>query len=115
MSWQAEIDELERRRRLALELGGADKVARHRAQGKLTVRERIAGVVDANSFEEIGSVAGFPEYDADGNLAALTPANILCGRARINGRPVFVTGDDFTVRGGANDGGLLDKFAYAET
>ncbi len=115
MNWKPELDELERRRRLALELGGPDKVARHKAQGKLTVRERIAGLVDAGSFEEIGSVAGFPEYDAEGNLTGLTPANIVCGRARIDGRPVFVTGDDFTVRGGANDGGLRDKFAYAET
>ncbi len=40
---------------------------------------------------------------------------MICGRARIDGRNVFVTGDDFTVRGGANDGGLRDKFAYAET
>jgi acetyl-CoA carboxylase carboxyltransferase component len=115
MSWKPELDELERRRRLALELGGADKVARHKGQGKLTVRERIAGVVDAGSFEELGSVAGFPEYDAEGKLVALTPANVICGRARIDGRTVFVTGDDFTVRGGANDGGLRDKFSYAET
>jgi acetyl-CoA carboxylase carboxyltransferase component len=115
MSWQAELDEVERRRRLALELGGPGKVARHRGQGKLTVRERIAGLVDEGSFEELGSIAGFPEYDADGNLTGLTPANVLCGRARIDGRTVFVTGDDFTVRGGANDGGLRDKFAFAET
>jgi acetyl-CoA carboxylase carboxyltransferase component len=115
MSWKPELEELERRRRLALELGGSDKVARHKAQGKLTVRERIAALVDDGSFEEIGSIAGFPEYDPEGNLTGLTPANIVCGRARIDNRPVFVTGDDFTVRGGANDGGLRDKFAYAET
>ena len=115
MSWKPELDELERRRRLASELGGPDKVARHKGQGKLTVRERIAGLVDEGSFEEIGSVAGFPEHDAEGNLTGLTPANIVCGRARIDGRTVFVTGDDFTVRGGANDGGLREKFAYAET
>ncbi len=66
MSWQPELDDVERRRRLALELGGADKVARHKGQGKLTVRERIAGLVDAGSFEELGSIAGFPEYDARG-------------------------------------------------
>jgi acetyl-CoA carboxylase carboxyltransferase component len=114
MSWKPELDELERRRRLALKLGGADKVARHKAAGKLTVRERIAGLVDEGSFEEIGSIAGFPEYDAEGNLSGLTPANVVCGRARIDGRHVFVTGDDFTVRGGANDGGLREKFQFAE-
>ncbi len=115
MSWQSELDEQERRRQLAAELGGADKVARHKAAGKLTVRERVAGLVDAGSFEEMGSTAGFPEYDSEGRLVALTPANVVCGRARLDGRDVFVTGDDFTVRGGANDGGLREKFAFAET
>lgn len=115
MSWQPELDDLARRRQLALELGGPEKVARHRNAGKLTVRERLAGLIDAGSFEEVGSIAGFPEYDAAGNLTGFTPANVVCGRAAVDGRPVFVTGDDFTVRGGANDGGLRDKFQYAET
>src|SRR5205814_535274 len=44
-----------------------------------------------------------------------TPANVICGTAAIDGRPLFVTGDDFTVRGGASDGGLGEKFVYAET
>jgi len=115
MSWKPELDDLERRRRLALGLAGPDKVARHKAGGKLTLRERIAALVDEGSFEELGSIAGFPEYDESGNLTALTPANVVCGRARIGGRDVFVTGDDFTVRGGANDGGLREKFQFAET
>jgi acetyl-CoA carboxylase carboxyltransferase component len=115
MSWRAELDELEKRRRAALELGGPEKVARHRAAGKLTVRERIDGVVDHGSFVEVGSVSGFPQYDDEGRLLQFTPANVLCGTAEVEGRPVFVTGDDFTVRGGASDGGLGEKFVYAES
>lgn len=115
MSWKPELDELERRRQLALALGGPDKVERHKNAGKLTVRERLAGLVDEGSFEEVGSIAGFPEYDAAGHLVSFTPANVVCGLARVDGRNVFVTGDDFTVRGGANDGGLRDKFQFAET
>jgi acetyl-CoA carboxylase carboxyltransferase component len=115
MSWKPELGELERRRKLALALGGPDKVARHKSAGKLTVRERIAGLVDDGSFEEFGSAAGFPEYGESGGLVSFTPANVVCGRARIEGRHVFVTGDDFTVRGGANDGGLREKFQFAET
>ncbi len=68
MNWAPELDEVKRRREGALELGGPDKVERHRAAGKLTVRERIAQIVDAGSFDEIGSVSGFPSYDADGQL-----------------------------------------------
>lgn len=115
MTWKPELDDIARRRALAKNLGGADKVARHRSNGKLTVRERIDGLVDAGSFAEIGGLSGFPEYDATGQLVGFMPANLICGRATIDGRTVFLTGDDFTVRGGANDGGLRDKFKFAET
>ncbi|HVW28756.1 MAG TPA: carboxyl transferase domain-containing protein [Polyangiaceae bacterium] len=115
MNWRPELDELARRKAAARELGGPEKVAKHRSAGKLTVRERIDGLVDRESFDEVGSVSGFPEYGPDGALVRFTPTNIVCGTARIDGRAVFVTGDDFTVRGGASDGGAPDKFVYAET
>jgi acetyl-CoA carboxylase carboxyltransferase component len=115
MTWQPELDEIARRRKDALELGGPEKVEKHRAAGKLTVRERFAGLVDADSFNELGSISGFPQYDAAGKLLRFTPANLICGLARIGGRPAFISGDDFTVRGGANDGGMAEKFLFAET
>ena len=46
MTWKPELDDIAHRRKLAENLGGADKVARHRSNGKLTVRERIDGLVD---------------------------------------------------------------------
>ena len=58
MSWKAEAEEIHRRRRLAEECGGAQAVARQHASGKLTVRERIAGVLDPASFQEVGKLAG---------------------------------------------------------
>ena len=115
MSWQPELDELARRKEFAKQLGGTEKVDRHRANGKLTVRERIDRLVDANSFTEIGSVTGKGEYDENGDIVDSMPTNVVCGSASIENRRIFVTGDDFTVRGGANDGGLADKFAFAET
>ncbi|MGC2779095.1 MAG: carboxyl transferase domain-containing protein, partial [Bradyrhizobium sp.] len=57
MSWQPELDELARREAFAREMGGPDKVKRQHDQGRLTVRERIDGVVDPGSFHEIGAVA----------------------------------------------------------
>ncbi len=114
MSWQAELDDLSRRQALARRMGGEEKVARHIANGKLPVRDRVAGMADEGSFAEIGSATGVASYDENGNLLDLLPTNIVCGQARVNGRPVFITGDDFTVRGGANDGGIKDKFTYAE-
>lgn len=114
MSWQSELDDLERRRAMARELGGPEKVARHRDAGKLTVRERIAALLDPGSFREIGSVAGVAQYDAGGELTAFSPANAVTGHGTIEARPVAITGDDFTVRGGANDGGLFEKIMIAE-
>ena len=67
-------------------LGGADKVKRQHDAGKLTIRERIDGLVDRGSFHEVGAIAGRAEYDAHGNLVELVPSNCVMGRARIDGR-----------------------------
>jgi acetyl-CoA carboxylase carboxyltransferase component len=114
MDWQPELDELREREQLARELGGADKVKRQHDAGKLTVRERIDGLVDADSFHEIGAIAGKAEYDPEGNLKELVPSNCVMGRAQIDRRPVVVVGDDFTVRGGSADATIREKPLMAE-
>lgn len=114
MSWQPEIDELRRREEFARKMGGPEKVKRQHDGGKLTVRERIDRLLDPGSFREIGAIAGKAEYDADGNLVSLSPSNFVCGRGRIDGRPVVVGGDDFTVRGGAADASIWEKQEISE-
>jgi acetyl-CoA carboxylase carboxyltransferase component len=114
MSWQPELDELRERERMAREMGGADKVQRQHDGGRLTVRQRIDGLVDRGSFHEVGAIAGKAEYDAEGKLGKLTPANCVMGRASIDGRPVIVLGDDFTVRGGSADATIPMKPILAE-
>jgi len=114
MTWQPELDELRAREAHAKMLGGADKIARQHAGGRLTVRERIDGLADAGTFHEIGAIAGKAEYDAAGNLTSLTPSNCVMGRAQIDGRPVVLLGDDFTVRGGSADATIREKPIMAE-
>jgi acetyl-CoA carboxylase carboxyltransferase component len=114
MTWQPELDELRQRERMARELGGPDKVKRQHDAGKLNVRERIDALVDGASFHEMGGIAGKAEYDAENNLKELVPANCVFGRARIDGRPVVVVGDDFTVRGGSADATIREKPLMAE-
>ena len=114
MGWQPELEELRERERLARQLGGADKVRRQHDAGKLTVRERIDGLVDAGTFHEVGAIAGKAEYGAEGDLRELVPSNCVMGRARIDGRPVVVVGDDFTVRGGSADATIREKPLMAE-
>lgn len=95
-------------------MGGVDKVKRQHDQGRLTVRERIDGLIDKGSFHEIGAVSGIGEYDSSGELKKLTPANCVFGRARVDGRTVVVVGDDFTVRGGSADASISAKPLMAE-
>jgi acetyl-CoA carboxylase carboxyltransferase component len=114
MNWQQELDELRARERMAREMGGPDKVRRQHEGGRLTVRERIEALIDAGSFHEIGAIAGKAEYDAAGDLLRLTPSNCVMGRARVDGRPVVVVGDDFTVRGGSADATIPTKPILAE-
>jgi acetyl/propionyl-CoA carboxylase alpha subunit/acetyl-CoA carboxylase carboxyltransferase component len=114
IGWDAELDELALRTSLAHKMGGEDNVAFHKGRGKLTVRERIDALVDQDSFEEIGTLAGSATYDADGNLTGFTPANTVIGVSRVNGRRVMVNGGDFTIRGGASDANVGNKTAYSE-
>src|SRR5260370_557756 len=60
-----------------------------------------------------GALAGSGRY-AEGELIDFTPANMVVGQGRIDGRRVAIQGDDFTVRGGAADAAIWTKNAYAE-
>lgn len=121
MSWKAEIEELHRRRKLAEACGGPEAVARHHKSGKLTVRERISRLLDAGSFREIGKLAGRGEYDKTGALVDFEPAPYVMGLGRVDGRPVAVGGEDYTIRAGTGfgserrkggQGGFIEDLAY---
>ena len=114
MSWAKELDELQTRTRLSLGMGGPEKIKRQHDAGKLTVRERIAQLVDSDSFVEVGGLAGSADYDDSGRLQHVAPSNVIMGRAALDQRPAVIVGDDFTVRGGANDGAVGDKMIFAE-
>ncbi len=114
MSWQDEIKELEHRNGLSEEMGGSDKVARQHEFGKYTIRERITKICDEKSFHEIGKLAGVASYSDEGDLEAFTPSNFVFGTAEIDARPLIVSGDDFTVRGGSADASIPAKRQQAE-
>lgn len=121
MSWRSEIEEVHRRRRLAEACGGAEAVAKHHAAGKLTVRERIARLLDPGSFREVGQLAGRASYDESGSLTAFEPAPYVMGLGRIDARPVAIGGEDYTIRAGTSfgadrrkggQGGFIEDLAY---
>ena len=120
MSWQPEADEIARRRGFAHALGGDEAVAKHHTQGRLTIRERVDGLCDAGTFQEVGQLTGKGGY-VDGKLQKVVPAPYVMGLAKIDGRPVAVGGEDFTVRGGTSwgsdrrkggQGGFVEDLAH---
>jgi acetyl-CoA carboxylase carboxyltransferase component len=113
VSWEPELEELRRRQEMARAMGGADKVKRQHDAGRLTVRERIEALLDPDSFHEVGELTGQAEYQGT-RLRSVLPTNFVMGRGRIEGRPVVVGGDDFTVRGGAADASIFQKQVHAE-
>jgi acetyl-CoA carboxylase carboxyltransferase component len=101
MSMKDLADELAAQRARALQMGGADAVAKQHAAGKLTARERIDRLFDAGTFTEIGVHATHAGIAPD--LAGRhTPADgVITGFGKVDGRPVSVIAYDFTVMAGS--------------
>jgi acetyl-CoA carboxylase carboxyltransferase component len=112
--WQKELDELAERQRIARQMGGKERVDRQHAGGRYTVRERIDRILDPDSFREVGSIAGKATYDSDGKIKEFLPGNGVFGRGKIDGRNVFIFGDDFTIRGGSADASIRMKYVMPE-
>ena len=76
------------RQRLAAEMGGAERVARQKAAGKLTIRERFDDVLrPRQSFTEVGSTAGVGTYDDDGRLVVVHPRELRVRHRRARRPP----------------------------
>ena len=103
------LDKLRARRAKALMGGGEKRINEQHDKGKLTARERIALLVDTDSFEEFdifmqhrSNYFGMDKtvFDGDG---------VITGSATINGRVVYVFAQDFTVFGGSLSETYADK------
>jgi acetyl-CoA carboxylase carboxyltransferase component len=90
--------------------GGAKYIERHRAQGKLPVRERIQRLLDEGSpFLELSALAAWDLYDDD------TPsAGIVTGIGRVSGREVLIVANDATVKGGTYYPATVKKHVRAQ-
>jgi len=105
------VEELLRRRERVALGGGAQRIEKHHAQGKLTARERVAELVDPGSFAETGMFAAhratlFGMADAD-----LPADGVVTGSGTIFGRLVHLASQDFTVTGGSAGEVHSDKVA----
>jgi 3-methylcrotonyl-CoA carboxylase beta subunit/propionyl-CoA carboxylase len=90
------VSELRDRTALVKQGGGARYVERHRAQGKLPVRERIDRLLDdGSSFLELSALAAWDLYDNEA-----PSAGVVTGIGRVSGREVVIVANDATVKGG---------------
>jgi 3-methylcrotonyl-CoA carboxylase beta subunit len=90
----AEYTRLERKLRLG---GGAEKIAKIHANGKLTARERIDLLFDTDAYQqEIGLLVAYDEYNGQAPAAAVVTAI-----GRIHGRECVVVANDATIKAGA--------------
>jgi acetyl-CoA carboxylase carboxyltransferase component len=89
--WDGALADLEARRATSRAMGGEERLRKHHDAGKLDARARIDHLLDAGSFLELGTLVGGEEAPADA---------IVMGSGRIDGRPVMVAAEDFTVKAG---------------
>ena len=80
MTWEPELEEVRRRRELARQMGGQERVARHVSEGRTPVRDRIDHLLDDGSFREIGSLAGKVEYDDTGQIKGYNTLQLHHGK-----------------------------------
>ncbi|HEY7015162.1 MAG TPA: acyl-CoA carboxylase subunit beta [Streptosporangiaceae bacterium] len=95
------IADLERRRHEAIHAGSERAVERQHARGKMTARERIEGLLDPGSFTELDELARHRAHDF--GMAANRPYGdgVVTGYGTVDGRPVCVFSQDFTIFGGS--------------
>lgn len=89
--WKDALDDLETRRAASRAMGGEERLRKHRDAGKLDVRARIDHLLDSGSFQEIGTMVGGTDAPADA---------VVIGSGLVDGRPVMVAAEDFTVMAG---------------
>jgi acetyl-CoA carboxylase carboxyltransferase component len=77
--------------------GGAERIKRQHDQGKLTARERVAGLLDRDGpWVEIGLLVAWDQYDGQAPAAG-----VVTGLGRVGGRAVVVVANDATVKAGS--------------
>jgi methylmalonyl-CoA carboxyltransferase large subunit len=106
------ITALRQKREKLQQGGGLDKLAKHKEQGKLTARERIDGLIDPGSFEEIGLFAQHRQVNFGMEDKEVPADGVVTGAASVGGRLVHLASQDFTVLGGS--AGEVHSFKVAD-
>ena len=109
MSLEEKLNQLEKMRAEARLGGGQKRIDAQHKKGKLTARERIELLVDANSFEEFDMFVTHRASDFGLDDQKVLGDGVVTGCAKIDGRTVFIFSQDFTVFGGSLSGAHAEK------
>jgi propionyl-CoA carboxylase beta chain len=97
----SKLDLLREKSRLAEQGGGAARLEKQRAAGKMSARERIEFLLDENSFEEFDKFVVHRSTDFNLEKEKHLGDGVITGHGLIDGREAFVFAQDFTVFGGS--------------
>ena len=101
MAFEEKIKELLDKRSEAKMGGGQKRIDKQHEQGKLTARERIALLLDEGSFEEFDMFVAHRCVNFDMQKQSFLGDGVVTGYGTIDGRPVYVFAQDFTVFAGS--------------
>ena len=101
MTLEKRMADLEALRETRLEGGGRERIERQHAEGKLTAHERVDLLLDPGSFLELDPFVVHRSRDFGMEKTQIPGDGVVCGAGTIEGRPVYVFAQDFTVFGGS--------------
>ncbi|MCU0466315.1 MAG: acyl-CoA carboxylase subunit beta [Anaerolineae bacterium] len=97
----SKIEELRARRAQSLAGGGPERVKRQHESGRNTARERLDILLDPGSFREVGGFVEHRSHNFGMEKQRHPGDSVITGWGTIDGRPVYVYSQDFTVVGGS--------------
>ena len=98
---QEKCADLRQRKQTAMAGGGEKAIAKQKESGKLTARERIDSILDPGSFQELDLFIQHSARDFGMEKKYLAGDGVVAGTGSVNGRPVCIYAQDFTVTGGS--------------
>jgi len=101
MSENEKVERLKKLREQSLKGGGEERIKKQHDKGKLTARERIDLLLDKNSFEEIDAFVAHRSSAFGLDKQQILGDGVVTGYGKVEGRPVYVFSQDFTVFGGS--------------
>src|SRR3990172_4827457 len=103
------LAELQRLKESAQLGGGKERIEAQHARGKLTARERLSILLDEGSFEELDSLVTHRTSEFGLDKQKYYGDAVVTGYGKIDGRPVYIFSQDFTVFGGSLSEAVSEK------